>query len=473
MPVADARARAACPPRRPSSPAGFPSSRSPPRRARTTSRARCCRGTSGLRADRVTRVGRPAGTLACGCAGFSLGGWDPTAGNHRPCPVARRRRRAGVPGDQPREPPPPRPGGPGATTPYRSRLRPQIRRDDPLNLSILLSGGKETNQDSLSSGERRGKSPAPNPRPTGGRGKCGVRKTACPVSLGGLSPSDRGSARGRCEAVCPGDSTRRARDGRSVAEDPLAGPSPRRWLALAGRISSAAVRRDRLWVGLERQVGGGWRPRPSALPPLPAPRRFLGPWTKCSLRLSPRGEGRAPAPGATVDRADCPQCAPTASRRQGGTAHVKKKARQGSARCDRQPTRPALKHGPRSLTRARVRGLAETPWRNESEGRRAPAEVGSPPPGSGAPPPASPAPSGRWSVSARDRTRKMVNYAWAGRSQRKLWWRPVAVLTCKSVVRPGYRGERLIEPSSSWFPPVSLRIAGAQSLAVLSGKAND
>ncbi|CAB1430751.1 unnamed protein product [Pleuronectes platessa] len=34
----------------------------------------------------------------------------------------------------------------------------------------------------------------------GGRGKCGLRKTACPVSWGGLSPSDRGSARGRCEA---------------------------------------------------------------------------------------------------------------------------------------------------------------------------------------------------------------------------------------------------------------------------------
>lgn len=35
----------------------------------------------------------------------------------------------------------------------RFRLRPQIRRGDPLNLSILLSGGKETNQDSLSNGE--------------------------------------------------------------------------------------------------------------------------------------------------------------------------------------------------------------------------------------------------------------------------------------------------------------------------------
>ena len=61
--------------------------------------------------------------------------------------------------------------GDGATTP---RLRPQIRRDNPLNLSILLSGGKETNKDSPSSGERRGKSPALNPRLSGRRGKCGV-----------------------------------------------------------------------------------------------------------------------------------------------------------------------------------------------------------------------------------------------------------------------------------------------------------
>ena len=34
-----------------------------------------------------------------------------------------------------------------------SHLRPRIRRDYPLNLSILLSGGKETNKDSLSNGE--------------------------------------------------------------------------------------------------------------------------------------------------------------------------------------------------------------------------------------------------------------------------------------------------------------------------------
>lgn len=35
----------------------------------------------------------------------------------------------------------------------RIMLRPEIGRDYPLNLSILLSGGKETNKDSLSNGE--------------------------------------------------------------------------------------------------------------------------------------------------------------------------------------------------------------------------------------------------------------------------------------------------------------------------------
>ena len=34
-----------------------------------------------------------------------------------------------------------------------SPFRPEIGRDYPLNLSILISGGKETNQDSLSNGE--------------------------------------------------------------------------------------------------------------------------------------------------------------------------------------------------------------------------------------------------------------------------------------------------------------------------------
>jgi len=51
------------------------------------------------------------------------------------------------------------------------------------------------------------------------------------------------------------------------------------------------------------------------------------------------------------------------------------------------------------------------------------------------------------------RTRKMVNYAWVEWSQRKLWWKLVSILTCKSFVQLGYRGDRPIEPSSCWFPP--------------------
>ena len=39
-------------------------------------------------------------------------------------------------------------------------IRSQFRRDDPLNLSISVSGGEETNKDSLSNGERSGKSPS-------------------------------------------------------------------------------------------------------------------------------------------------------------------------------------------------------------------------------------------------------------------------------------------------------------------------
>ena len=49
-------------------------------------------------------------------------------------------------------------------------------------------------------------------------------------------------------------------------------------------------------------------------------------------------------------------------------------------------------------------------------------------------------------------TRKMVNYTCAGLSQEKFCWRLEAILTCKSFVGYRYRGERLIELSSSWFP---------------------
>src|SRR4029434_4197274 len=155
--------------------------------------------------------------------------------------------------------------------------------------------------------------------------------------------------------------------------------------------------------------------------------------------LFPSGEGRGPpSPTRLSTGPDCPQSVPDRAAPPGrGSAH--ETALGGCGEAATHPTRPETR----------------TKEENAAASERAPPCLGGiPAPRRGAHHrPVSPALSGRWSKSARDRTRKMVNYAWAGRSQRKLWWRPVAVLTCKSVVRPGYRGERLIEPSGSWFPP--------------------
>ena len=52
------------------------------------------------------------------------------------------------------------PGPPSGGRKTKSRIRPLIREDYPLSLSISLSGGEETNQDFPSNGERTGKSPA-------------------------------------------------------------------------------------------------------------------------------------------------------------------------------------------------------------------------------------------------------------------------------------------------------------------------
>ena len=41
---------------------------------------------------------------------------------------------------------------------YNHQTEPQIRRDHPLHLSLSISGGKETNKDSISNCERSGKS---------------------------------------------------------------------------------------------------------------------------------------------------------------------------------------------------------------------------------------------------------------------------------------------------------------------------
>ena len=49
--------------------------------------------------------------------------------------------------------------GPKALDDPKSSTRPQVRQDRPLSLSISISGGKESNKDFISNGERTGNSP--------------------------------------------------------------------------------------------------------------------------------------------------------------------------------------------------------------------------------------------------------------------------------------------------------------------------
>ena len=161
------------PPRQPGGRGGAPSPSSPPR---THESGAAAGGPRCLRAARVTRAPAGAGSprrrrsAPAGENGgkrFGCGGAGPGPG---PVPSLRgsvRLPASGRGATTALSLPPSLPLGAGgaAAAAATFRLRPQIRRDNPLNLSILLSGGKETNKDSLSSGERRGKSPAPNPRP--------------------------------------------------------------------------------------------------------------------------------------------------------------------------------------------------------------------------------------------------------------------------------------------------------------------
>ena len=57
--------------------------------------------------------------------------------------------------------------------------------------------------------------------------------------------------------------------------------------------------------------------------------------------------------------------------------------------------------------------------------------------------------SGETLVEARSDIQGQID---RGQCRRRLWWRLVAILTVKSFVVLGESGERLIEPSSSWFP---------------------
>ena len=101
--------------------------------------------------------------------------------------------------------------------------RPQVERQYPPNLSILISGGKETNRDSLSSGERSGRSPssesgrAPSPCPElWSHGKASLSAVAGRAKV----PWKRAPGRVTAPSIGP---TRSSRLDRAVALAPESG----------------------------------------------------------------------------------------------------------------------------------------------------------------------------------------------------------------------------------------------------------
>lgn len=169
-------------------------------------------------------------------------------------------------------------------------------------------------------------------------------------------------------------------------------PGPRRAHFLRGGAPRPAPGR----LGRPRGSGEGGRPPPRGRryspPPGSSTRRHPGPReTTASAASLPRNRPVPPPPGGAGRGAGKGDGAPRSRRgcqtgrtalsapqpRRAAEAGGPAGAARGPRRC-RCPTRPVLKHGPRSLTRARVGGtLRETLWRNEGEGRGAPAEVGS------------------------------------------------------------------------------------------------
>lgn len=197
------------------------------------------------------------------------------------------------------------------------------------------------------------------------------------------------------------------------------GAFPPRWCAATGSGSA--------WKGPGVKVacGSGLELYSTSLPP-----------RLCRL---PRACGRVtsspfPAPrgrdGALLLQRGCrPGGAPPGQ----GLAHNTKGAR-GPRRCQ-PPNRPVLKQEPRSLTHAQVRGPRQNPHgavKVEAGACRPRWDPHAP--ACGAPLAHLYHPVGEVKQSARDDTRKMVDYARARQSQRKLWWRHAAVLTCKSVI---------------------------------------
>ncbi|KAJ7985078.1 hypothetical protein DPEC_G00361400 [Dallia pectoralis] len=204
-----------------------------------------------------------------------------------------------------------------------------------------------------------------------------------PASIWGLSPSDRGPARGWCVrlvtapvapgfslqsrvvwecspkrggAVRPEDSTRRSVF-TTVRPDPLPigpGSNSPPWAHFP-----PAVCRDRLWVagkgGAKLWLLARGRELYSHVPTRCSRGRGQ---SACCVMLPPRGRTNLD-PGATVDRSGTvPSAGPTASRRRVGTGS--QTGVRGQRQC-RQPTRPVLETRTKESNAVRESEASPTP----------------------------------------------------------------------------------------------------------------
>jgi len=137
--------------------------------------------------------------------------------------------------------------------------QPRISRDYPLNLSISLGGGKETNKDSFSNGEWTRKSPAPNlPAFCCGEMWC-VGEPFCSL-LHTLSSLDWGHSPQKVQDLCGWPT---AVVGASLESDCLrvqskAGGKPHLRLNIATRPIANKYREGKLQRTLKREFKRAW-----------------------------------------------------------------------------------------------------------------------------------------------------------------------------------------------------------------------
>ncbi|KAL0641942.1 hypothetical protein Bca4012_103155 [Brassica carinata] len=204
----------------------------------------------------------------------------------------------------------------------KSSTRPQVRRDHPLSLSISISGGKETNKDSLSNGERTGRAQLEN--------RASWRRIVVwrSVLSDGPGPSslERGAREGESPSFGPCRTTQALSESGCLGMQPQSGES-QRVLEIVGREADGAAMRP----GRMRAEQSG--------PPIDSvvDRRGLRRWPKPGFCYASGGVAALIVVCSTRLTACLGICVLRASA------------------CG-LPIRPVLKHGPRSLTCVRVSG---------------------------------------------------------------------------------------------------------------------